>query len=99
MEFYKIKELVNKGVRLDSIDLNVAYYARVSSLKDEQLNSLDNQINYFESLINNNPKWNFVKGYVDEGISGSTVKSRKNFLQMIEDSKYGIFDLYTRIDK
>lgn len=93
MEFYKIKELVNKGVRLDSIDLNVAYYARVSSLKDEQLNSLDNQINYFESLINNNPKWNFVKGYVDEGISGSTVKSRKNFLQMIEDSKYGIFDL------
>lgn len=93
MEFYKIKELVNKGVRLDSINLRVAYYARVSSLKDEQLNSLDNQINYFENLINNNPNWTFVKGYIDEGISGSTVKSRKNFLQMIEDSKYGIFDL------
>ena len=93
MELYKVKELVNKGVRLEDINLKVAYYARVSSLKDEQLNSLDNQINYFENLIKNNSKWKFVKGYVDGGISGNGVKSRKNFLRMIEDSKYGIFDL------
>ena len=33
------------------INLRVTFYARVSSEKDEQLNSLDNQISYYKNLI------------------------------------------------
>ena len=33
------------------IPLRVTYYARVSSDTDEQLNSLDNQIAYYENFI------------------------------------------------
>ena len=33
------------------IPLRVTYYARVSSDTDEQLNSLDNQISYYENFI------------------------------------------------
>lgn len=93
MDYIKIRELVNKGVRLDEIELRVTYYARVSSLKDEQLNSLDNQVDYYENYIKRNSNWKYIRGYVDEGISGSSVKNRKEFLNMIEDAKLGLFDL------
>ena len=36
------------------IPLRVTYYARVSSDTDEQLNSLDNQIAYYENFIKKN---------------------------------------------
>ena len=93
MNFYEIRNLITSGKRLEELNLRVTYYARVSSLKDEQLNSLDNQISYFENLINKNPNWKLIPGYVDEGVSGSSTKSRINFLKMIEDSKLGIFNL------
>ena len=57
------------------IPLRVTFYARVSSEKDEQLNSLDNQISYYREFIKKNPNWEFVDGYIDEGLSGmSTIK-------------------------
>ena len=61
------------------IPLRVTYYARVSSDTDEQLNSLDNQIAYYENFITKNPAWTFVPGYVDEGLSGISTKKRKHF--------------------
>ena len=75
------------------LSLRVTYYARVSSDSDEQLNSLDNQIAYYENLIKRNEKWTFVPGYVDEGLSGISTKKRKHFNEMIEDAKSGAFDL------
>lgn len=93
MEFYKVREELGKGRRITDLPLRVTYYARVSSETDEQLNSLGNQVDYFEEYIRENKIWTYVKGYVDEGISGSSVKNRKNFLKMIEDAKRGMFDL------
>ena len=75
------------------IPLRVTYYARVSSDSDEQLNSLDNQISYYENFIKKNKAWTYVPGYVDEGLSGISTKKRKHFNEMIEDAKEGIFDL------
>ena len=75
------------------IPLRVTYYARVSSDTDEQLNSLDNQIDYYENLIKGNKKWTFVPGYIDEGISGISTKKRKHFNEMISDAKLDMFDL------
>ncbi len=59
---------------------------------DAQLNSLENQIQYYSELIESKPNWTFVSGYADEGISGTTTKRREAFLQMIEDAKRGQFD-------
>ena len=75
------------------IPLRVTYYARVSSESDEQLNSLDNQIAYYEDYIKKNQAWTFVPGYIDEGLSGISTKKRKHFNEMIDDAKSGAFDL------
>ena len=75
------------------IPLRVTFYARVSSESDEQLNSLDNQIAYYEDFIKKNKKWTYIPGYVDEGLSGISTKKRKHFNEMIADAKEGAFDL------
>lgn len=73
--------------------LKVAYYARVSTDKDDQLNSLENQQKYFEEMIKENDNWTFCGGYIDEGISGTAVKNRDKFLKMIEDATLGKIDM------
>ena len=75
------------------IPLRVTFYARVSSEKDEQLNSLDNQISYYRNFIKKNANWEFVEGYIDEGLSGMSTKKRENFHNMVNDAKDGLFDL------
>ena len=46
--------------------MRATFYARVSSETDQQLNSLDNQISYYEELIKRNKAWTFVEGYIDK---------------------------------
>ena len=75
------------------IPLRVTFYARVSSERDEQLNSLDNQISYYRNFIKENANWEFVEGYIDEGLSGISTRKRENFHNMINDAKAGLFDL------
>ena len=75
------------------IPMRVTFYARVSSDTDEQLNSLDNQVSYYENFIKKNRAWTFVPGYIDEGLSGISTKKRKHFNEMIADAKDGRFDL------
>lgn len=75
------------------IPLRVTYYARVSSESDEQLNSLSNQIAYYEDFIKRNLAWTFVEGYIDEGLSGISTKRRENFNRMIDDAALDKFDL------
>ncbi len=75
------------------IPLRVTYYARVSSESDEQLNSLGNQITYYEDLIKRNAAWTFVPGYIDEGLSGISTKKRENFNRMVDDAAEDKFDL------
>lgn len=77
---------------LKDLPLRVAYYARVSTEKDEQLNSLKNQRLYYEEYITSNRNWVLVNGYIDEGISGVSIKKRENFHRMIDDAIAGKFD-------
>lgn len=75
----------------------VAAYARVSSEKDQQLNSFDNQVEEWTKQLSNDPTVEFVGVYCDEGISGTTDERRKGFLKMIADSKAGLIDkIYTK---
>ncbi len=92
MDIYDLRNQLNNGISIFELQLRVTFYARVSTEKDEQVNSLDNQIGYYKDFITGNPNWRYVKGYVDEGISGTSVKKRLSFLKMIEDAKKGMFD-------
>ena len=93
MDVRRLDEMQTQGRSIFDTELAVAYYARVSTDKDEQINSLGNQKRYFEDYIAANPHWTFAGGYVDEGISGTSVEGREQFLRMIEDAKRGRFDL------
>ena len=92
MDIYEIRQALNAGKTIYDIPLRVTYYARVSTDKDEQLHSLSAQITYYSEFIQRNPNWIFVEGYIDEGISGTSVGKREHFLRMIEDARAKKFD-------
>ena len=92
MDIHSVRQAL-KIKSIYDISLRVTYYARVSSESDEQLNSLGNQISYYEDLIKRNSNWAFVPGYIDEGLSGISTKKRENFHRMVDDAAAGMFDL------
>ena len=92
MEVRKIRAEMRNGRSFYDMPLRVTFYARVSTDQDEQINSLENQVQYYTELIQSKPNWKFVPGYVDEGISGGSTKKRDNFNRMIRDAKAGGFD-------
>lgn len=94
MDIYAVRERIKKeNINFMSLPLRVTFYARVSTEFNVQLNSLDNQITYYTDYIKSNPNWEYVEGYVDEGISGVSTAKRERFNEMIEDGKQGLFDL------
>ena len=92
MNLLKIRSELGKGRSIFDLPLRVTFYARVSTDKDEQLNSLENQVHYYTELIQSKPCWTYIPGYVDEGISGTSTRKRESFLRMIQDAKEGRFD-------
>lgn len=93
MDLYTVRNNIMRGAALQELNLRVCFYARVSTDKDEQLHSLSNQISFFNDYIGKIPNWEFVCSYIDEGISGTQVKKREEFLRMIRDAKRHKFDL------
>lgn len=71
----------------------IAVYCRVSTEKEDQKNSFDNQIQYFQAYITEKKEWQLYRIYADEGVSGTNTKKRVAFNQMIEDAKQGCFDV------
>ena len=92
MDIHSVRQLL-KTRSIYDIPLRVSFYARVSSESDEQLNSLGNQISYYEDLIKRNKNWTFIPGYIDEGLSGISTKKRENFNRMVEEAAEDKFDL------
>ena len=92
MDIYEIRQAFNAGKTIYDLQLKVTYYARVSTDKDEQIHSLSAQVRYYTEFIQNCPNWTFVEGYIDEGISGTSVGKRENFLRMIDDARARRFD-------
>lgn len=75
------------------IKKRVAAYARVSTDQEDQLNSLETQKREYERRILENPEWEYVGLYADEGITGTNLKKREDFKRMIQDAKEGKIDL------
>ena len=93
MDIYNARQLMlSERKTIFDLDINVTFYARVSSLTDEQENSVENQVAYFTEMIRSNPHWNYIEGYVDR-VRGESASNRPNFMRMIEDGKQGKFDL------
>lgn len=92
MDIHEVRQMLRYKT-IYEIPLRVTYYARVSSDSDEQLNSLGNQITYYEDLIRKNLPWTFIPGYIDEGLSGISTKKRENFNRMVADAAEDKFDL------
>lgn len=71
----------------------VVAYCRVSTKQDEQLNSYENQVNYYTERINREPDWTLVHIFADRGITGTSVKKRDEFNKMIRLCKQGKVDM------
>ena len=72
--------------------LRVAAYARVSSDSADQMHSYAAQNAYFAKLITGNPNWELADIYADQGISGTSLTRREDFLRMLEDARRGRID-------
>ncbi|MDL2235062.1 recombinase family protein [Christensenellaceae bacterium OttesenSCG-928-L17] len=71
--------------------MNIAAYCRVSTDKEDQLNSLDAQKRFFAEYTQKTGD-TLVRIYADEGISGTKTKNRKEFLRLLKDAEHGLFD-------
>lgn len=73
--------------------VRVCFYGRVSTQHEAQVNALENQLQWYDTILKDHPNWEKVNVYVDRGVTGTQAKKRPGFMQMIEDASKGLFDL------
>lgn len=86
----EVTELYNYNREVTA--MNIAAYCRVSTDKSDQLNSLEAQKEFFSEYTKRTGD-TLVRLYADEGISGTKIKNRKEFLRMMTDAEHGLFDM------
>lgn len=82
----KIVHSINKALR-------VAAYCRVSTFDEAQSGSFELQKSAYLEKITNHKEWELAGIYADEGISGTSLNNRVEFIQMIEDCRNHKIDL------
>ena len=87
------RTILNSPIFQEHKTKRVAAYARVSTDSDEQYTSFEAQVDYYTRYIGNNPDWEFVKVYADEGVSGTSTTKRKGFNEMLTAARHHKFDL------
>lgn len=70
--------------------MNIAAYCRVSTEKEAQLESLTNQKEFFTAYAQRHGHA-LVRLYADAGISGTSLKKRDAFRQLLLDAEKGLF--------
>lgn len=70
----------------------IAFYGRVSTDHENQVKSLQNQVESFFFAKSKHGNWKVVDVYADEGVSGTGVKRRKEFQRLIADCEAGKID-------
>lgn len=71
----------------------VAAYARVSMDTERLMHSLSVQVSYYSELIQNTPGWEYAGVYADEGITGTKMDSRPEFIRMLADCEAGKIEI------
>lgn len=69
--------------------VRVAAYVRVSTSKDDQLNSFAAQYLHYKKLFEDSNYEELIDVYSDEGISGTTTDKRDGFNRMLDDCEKG----------
>lgn len=72
--------------------LKIVAYCRVSTEKEQQLDSLDNQKEFFQEFARQND-YELVNIYADEGITGRQTRKRDEFNRMMRDARKGMFEM------
>ena len=72
--------------------MKIAAYCRVSTDKDEQIDSLIHQKEFFVEYAKRNGHELF-RLYADEGISGTSLKKREEFKRLMRDAETGMFQM------
>lgn len=83
---------IEAAKKSQDLRLRVAAYTRVSTDSEDQLNSFAVQNHYYSEKIAKKHEWKMVGIYADEGITGTSVKKRKEFQRMMEDCREGLID-------
>lgn len=78
---------------MDDTEKDVSVYTRVSTTSLNQTTSIENQELYYRDKVAKTPNWNLTEVYSDEGKSGTSTRSRKDFQRMMEDARAGKFDM------
>ena len=71
----------------------VCAYCRVSTDNDEQLSSFELQQEHYQQVVKDRPNWELKHIYADEGISGTSLKNRDQFNEMLQACYNGEYDL------
>ena len=71
----------------------VVIYARVSTEHEAQISDLENQVQYYDEILERHSDWELIERYIDEGITGTSINKRDGFLKMMQDAKNRRFDL------
>lgn len=79
-------------MRKKSDKIRLAPYCRVSSDSQDQLHSFAAQIRYYSEYEKKHPEYTIVDIYADEGITGTEMEKRDDFLRLIRDCKRGRID-------
>lgn len=81
------------NINEDGRPLKVCAYCRVSTGNDEQLSSFVLQQEHYSHLAKSHKNWDLKRVYADEGISGTSLKHRDSFNEMIAACRRGEYDL------
>ena len=73
--------------------LRAAAYCRVSSDSEEQLTSYLQQVRYYTQYLDTQEEYVNCGIYTDEGITGTSIKKRTGFQQMMQACRDGKLDL------
>ncbi len=77
----------------EDVEQRVAVYVRVSTDDPNQTSSFELQKNHYSDVIDRHPGWKLVRIYADEGISGTSLAHRDQFIQMLKDCEAGEIDI------
>lgn len=90
---FSTREVSNKYRTSLSDKVRVCFYGRVSTQHEAQINALDNQLQWYDSILKDHPNWEKIEIYTDKGVTGTQAKKRHGFMKMIHDASKGKFDL------
>lgn len=86
-------EIINARPMPESHVKRVADYCRISMETDRTHKSLSTQISHYNELIDSTPGCVFAGVFADNGISGTSIEARTEFIRMIDKARAGEIDI------